>query len=65
MTTMLHFGYYKPRLAALSFPRQPSSGCLWPMINQVKMGNEEEEKSAQQQQKMKNEISNGQSRHHH
>ena len=26
---MLYFGYYKPRLAALSIPRQPSSGCLW------------------------------------
>ena len=26
---MLHFGYYKPRLAALSILRQPSSGCLW------------------------------------
>jgi len=25
---MLHFGYYKPRLAALSILRQPSSGCL-------------------------------------
>ena len=53
MTTILHSGNYKPRLAALSFPRQPSSGCLclkWKPIWRWKM-KKGERRIAQRKQK--------------
>ena len=61
---MLHFGYYKPRLAALSILRQPSSGCLWLKWKPIEDREWNEKKKEVHKQKWTS-SNGGRSHHHH